>query len=749
MSKEANTNLLAQLQQNYEEASTSLLKSTQRLHQLTNKKERLYQISKKREQEEEEQWVTFQSNYDSLLKEKKQLEVNVDKAKQVIDKLHSDKEKIMELKTNKETEEQLAQWHETYTTAMTTKDEVECTYQNCMERLSELREIQSVYLKKREEEDKAMWKEFQERYDGVLKETEELEGVVKECKEEIERLKQQQEQQGELQEEVVDVEQLKEEEEDVSANSSPHKMDTMSSPQSQKDEEQQPPPQVSEGGGEEEDVALVTDVSSAIVSNSDDTAETISSVNNNTDSIEEVVSAGDTTASQKHNIQPNNDGDESLNDTHPQQQQGGTSSLQSPPPPNHMMAYDASCYDDDDDNTSLGATTISSRVSRSAAEFKKDLSALDKFLPRPADDESSVVSGRSTRSTSSRSSVRRRDVIKPLVLDEMSTTSTLPTIRQEEEDVVSDAAKKKIDAGTVVEEKALTPWVSTSSTQHDGDDIDNTNGSDKIVEQQSNPQCDDQQYALVVHDPTQKAPRPTNLEPEEGRAALDLVNDPPGETPNERPFIDPNDDSINNDSSSSSCSYIRGTGGRSRNVKWVDPKNVQDEDIDFDLLDVYERMTGRVAAMNDQSCTTSLKSQQQRRSADPPEDLPKNNYYPDEEDDDDHDDDNSKARMTKASILRDNRRIRIATISSGYKTANYFVREDLDTRIYFHELEDAMNYMSRRGYARMKKEDEEEWIKLIGRAHGVVKVSEGIAAIALLHEICPCLICYVTFCQQP
>jgi hypothetical protein len=389
------------------------------------------------------------------------------------------------------------------------------------------------------------------------------------------------------------------------------------------------------------------------------------------------------------------------------------------------MAYDASCYDDDD-NTSLGATTISSRVSRSAAaEFKKDLSALDKFLP-PAADEMSFVSGRSTRSTSSRSSVRRRDVIKPLVLDdEMSTTSTLPTIRQEEEDVVSVA--KKIDAGTVVEEKALTPWVSSSTQQ--GDDIDNINESDKIVEQQSNPQCDDQQYALVVHDPTQKAPRPTNLEPEEGRAALDLVNDPPGETPNERPFIDPNDDSINIDSSSSSCSYIRGGGlGRSRNVKWVDPKNVQDEDIDFDLLDVYERMTGRVTAMNEQSSTTSLKEQQQqRRNVDPPEDLPKNNYYP-EEAEDDHDDDNSssKARMIKASILRDNRRIRIATISSGYKTANYFVREDLDTRIYFHELEDAMNYMSRRGYARMKKEDEEEWIKLIGRAHGVVKVSNRV-----------------------
>jgi hypothetical protein len=50
------------------------------------------------------------------------------------------------------------------------------------------------------------------------------------------------------------------------------------------------------------------------------------------------------------------------------------------------------------------------------------------------------------------------------------------------------------------------------------------------------------------------------------------------------------------------------------------------------------------------------------------------------------------------------------------------VREDLDQRIYFHELEDAVSYMARRGYARMEKSQEKEWIKLLKRAHEVVKV---------------------------
>ena len=692
MSTVSNAALLlkTQLQQKYNEVTTNhqthqtnMTKINEQLDQLYLEKQQIEQTFQKRqEEEEEEQWRTFQLQYDVALKDKQACEVVYVKYKQVMDQMHLEKEKIMELKTNKETEEQMVQWQQAYNDAMTKKDEAEYTLQKGMERLRELREIQSAYLNKREEEDAAIWNDFQERYDAALEERKVCEELLKGSEEEMVRL------QGEMQQVATELKlEEEEEEENVRLNSLPS-MDVSSLQSHQDDEEQQ---QQIDEGGEEDDVTLVNDVF-AIVSNSD-TAEETSTVNN-TDSIEDnlIGEVSADTASQQNIKNYDDDDDDQLNDT--TRPQGVEASIMQHPP-NHMMPY---CGTSDDD-MSLGMTTISSSVSR-AAEFKKDLSALDKFLP-PAEDEMSFVSGRSSRSTrsTSRRSVRRRDVIKPIALDEMSNNSTLPTVEQE------DVFVAKID-GTV-EEKSLTLPSWTLSTQDD-----DVNRNDKIVEQ-SNPQCD-QQFALVVHDPTQKAPRPTNLEPEEGRAALHLGNDPPGETPNERPFIDPNDDAII-DSSSSSCSYIRG-GGRSRNIKWVDPKNVHDEDIDFGLLNVYEQMTGQAAA-NGQSSTNSFKAQQQR-SSDPPEDLPKNNYYPED------DDSSSNARMTKASILRDNRRIRIATISSGYKTANYFVREDLDTRIYFHELEDAINYMTRRGYARMKKEDEEEWIKLIGRAHGVVKVSK-------------------------
>ncbi|KAL7539486.1 hypothetical protein ACHAXR_009338 [Thalassiosira sp. AJA248-18] len=78
--------------------------------------------------------------------------------------------------------------------------------------------------------------------------------------------------------------------------------------------------------------------------------------------------------------------------------------------------------------------------------------------------------------------------------------------------------------------------------------------------------------------------------------------------------------------------------------------------------------------------------------------------------------------------------MRIATISSGYKKANFFVREDLDTRIYFHDLEDAIGYMARRGYTKMQGEEAREWKMLLGKAHGVVKVR----LILLLQYNCIC-----------
>mmetsp|Transcript_6101 Transcript_6101/g.9492 ORF Transcript_6101/g.9492 Transcript_6101/m.9492 type:complete len:899 (+) Transcript_6101:192-2888(+) len=653
------------IQKQKEEYESILTKTNELILQLEQEKQTLKANSKKREKEEEEQWVRFQSQYDAALKQKQLCESALQDVDKVITTLEQEKEKLMELKTNKETEEEMAQWQVKYDDAMTKKNEAELKLKGEKERLSELRGKQSAYLKAREEDEDATWREFQERYDSALKERKECEAdyllKVKKAEEAVML------QGGD--EETVEEEETKEEDA-VSSKSLSPPLDE-SSPQSEEDKEND----IGEGGGE--DVALITD-RSAIAPNDSDAAEMSSAGTQNSDKVEvddnSFIGEVSTIISESQQNVNNDDGDDDndeLNETRLQEE--ASTQNQS----NQMMTYDGN-----DDDTSLGATTISSR----AAEYKKDLSALDKFLP-PAEDENSFVSGRSSSRSISSRSIRRRNVIKPMDLDELSSTSTLPTARE------GAVFVAKID-GTV-EEK--------SSSLDD----------DKNVVQ-SNPQCDDEQFAMVVRDPKQKAPRPTNLEPEEGRAALYLGNDPPGESPNKRPYIDPNDDAINDSSSNSDTG---GQGRRCRNVQWVDPKHVHEEDIDFGLLSIYERMAGR-SASNEQSSANNLSKAQQQPVTDPPEDLPKNNYHPEGDDDSS----SAKAKRTKASILRDNRRIRIATISSGYKTANYFVREDLDTRIYFHELEDAVNYMTRRGYARMKKEDEGEWHKLIGKAHGVVKI---------------------------
>ena len=651
-------NKVAQLQQQYEAASRQkeechavLTETNELIHHLQKEKEALMIKSKKRQADEEEQWDRFQSQYDAALKEKHQCESTFTIYDTAVTTLETEKEQLMELATNKETEVQMTQWQTKYDDAIKEKDTAEFHLHKEKERLADLREIQSAYLKKREEEETSMWDEFQERYDVALEDKKDCEMALTIKEEEMMR----------LQEEKVA--ELKE-------------YDTSSVNLSLSDRDGQ---DVNGGGGG--DVSLITDPSATMTNSA--IAEILDMHQNQQlqhhhhhpgGSIDDGKKGDVSTITEsQHNTTVNNgDDDDGLDETHH----------------DHMMAYDDGDDDDDDDddddNTSLGATTIASSVSR-AMEYKRDLAALDKFLPISGD-ESSVMSGRSGRSTRSVSSrsVRRRDVIKPvaLLLDEQNNN----------DNKTDGMLVAKID--DTAEEKPLSPW---ALSNHGGE----VSGNDVV--EQSNPQCD-QQLALVLHDPKQRTPRPTNLEPEEGRAALQLGNDPPGE---------PNDDAMND---LSSVSYVGG-GGRFRNVQWVDPKNIRDEDIDFGILKAYERMTGR-GIVNDRLPATSVKQQQQQRMIDPPEDLPKNNYHPAEDDSSN----SSKARLTKASLLRDNTRIRIATISSGYKKANYFVREDLDTRIYFHELEDAINYMSRRGYARMEKEDERDWIKLLGRAHNVVKV---------------------------
>eukprot|EP00568_Trieres_chinensis_P007451 CAMPEP_0183291788 /NCGR_PEP_ID=MMETSP0160_2-20130417/1077_1 /TAXON_ID=2839 ORGANISM="Odontella Sinensis, Strain Grunow 1884" /NCGR_SAMPLE_ID=MMETSP0160_2 /ASSEMBLY_ACC=CAM_ASM_000250 /LENGTH=141 /DNA_ID=CAMNT_0025452633 /DNA_START=79 /DNA_END=504 /DNA_ORIENTATION=- len=63
----------------------------------------------------------------------------------------------------------------------------------------------------------------------------------------------------------------------------------------------------------------------------------------------------------------------------------------------------------------------------------------------------------------------------------------------------------------------------------------------------------------------------------------------------------------------------------------------------------------------------------------------------------------------------------IATISSGFEKGDFLVREEKGLRVYFDFFEEAFNYISNRGYIRMLKDDEEEWIQLMNHIHTSVK----------------------------
>jgi len=183
-------------------------------------------------------------------------------------------------------------------------------------------------------------------------------------------------------------------------------------------------------------------------------------------------------------------------------------------------------------------------------------------------------------------------------------------------------------------------------------------------------------------------------------------NDPPGEDPGASPIV--NVAPVNmasggryvNDHDESTVGIHSRTRfeRRCRPVKWVDPRSVEQvKDVDAGVLRSYEKLVNRVS-----DDTEGFNG----RGVDPPA----HNAHSDDPLED-----------SDAQTLLSNRRMRIATISSGYKKANFFVREDLDTRIYFHEFEDAVGYMAKRGYSRMPAEEEKEWKELLGRAHCVVK----------------------------
>ncbi len=65
--------------------------------------------------------------------------------------------------------------------------------------------------------------------------------------------------------------------------------------------------------------------------------------------------------------------------------------------------------------------------------------------------------------------------------------------------------------------------------------------------------------------------------------------------------------------------------------------------------------------------------------------------------------------------------ISIATISSGFEKGDFLVREEKGQRVYFDFIEEAFNYIAYKGYIRMPREDEAEWMDTMNNVHASVK----------------------------
>jgi len=63
----------------------------------------------------------------------------------------------------------------------------------------------------------------------------------------------------------------------------------------------------------------------------------------------------------------------------------------------------------------------------------------------------------------------------------------------------------------------------------------------------------------------------------------------------------------------------------------------------------------------------------------------------------------------------------IATISAGFEKGDFLVREEKGQRVYFDFFEEAFNYIAAKGYSRMPKLEEADWMDLMESIHASVK----------------------------
>lgn len=75
----------------------------------------------------------------------------------------------------------------------------------------------------------------------------------------------------------------------------------------------------------------------------------------------------------------------------------------------------------------------------------------------------------------------------------------------------------------------------------------------------------------------------------------------------------------------------------------------------------------------------------------------------------------SAAITTMASEITRKYPRSIATISAGFEKGDFLVREEKGQRVYFDFFEEAFNYIAAKGYSRMPKGEEGEWMELMVR----------------------------------
>lgn len=83
----------------------------------------------------------------------------------------------------------------------------------------------------------------------------------------------------------------------------------------------------------------------------------------------------------------------------------------------------------------------------------------------------------------------------------------------------------------------------------------------------------------------------------------------------------------------------------------------------------------------------------------------------------------------------------IATISAGFDKGDYLIREERGQNVYFDFFEEAYNYATQKGFARMPPHEELEYMSLIKRAHrnvpGGIRFNTGRLLLVLCKKLVP------------